>query len=100
MATRKRGLSAQQIHDLLAASDDDDSDSFVDSDEEDPDNSSSGVDGDDTDGSDETLYYLDDDDFAWSATATARARLPFTGTSGMQKVVADKNICLVNKQNK
>ena len=58
MAARKRGLSAQQIQDLLADSDNDDSDSFVDSDEDDTNDSSSGVDDDDTDDSDGTLYYL------------------------------------------
>ena len=80
MAARKRGLSAQQIQDLLADSDNDDTDSFVDSDEDDTNDSSSDVDDDDTDDSDGTLYYLDNDDLAWSPTAAQRARLPFTGT--------------------
>ena len=53
MASRKRGLSAQQIQDLLDESD-----------------SSNSVDSDDSGRSNETLYYASDDDFIWSPTAT------------------------------
>ena len=86
MASRKRGLSAQQIHDLLDESDS----SFIESDEDGSSDSSNGVDSDDGGGSNETLYYVSDDDFIWSPTATQRARLPFTGAPGLKKVVADK----------
>ena len=86
MASRKRRLSAQQIQDLLDESDS----SFIDSDEDGSSDSSNGVDSDDSGGSNETLYYVKDDDLIWSPTATQRARLPFTGAPGLKKVVADK----------
>jgi len=91
MSNRKRGLTREQIEELLAESSDsdfsnpefDDSDNQTDSESE-CSNSSEGT-------VDYSFYQPSADIFSWSSSASDRQRVAFTGQSGIQVDIDDDN---------